>query len=209
MIEGKLEIAKNVARLVGRLGKARLCMVKDKLAAAMKAMVPKRLSEKTINEVLAFREWAPGLKKLELHFGEGRVEFAVEAEQMGIKVKAAGSVEVKAVKITAHEQMVRVMPLGPFRIATENQEIVADFKPGPALLKEWAVLLAFLPPELKSAVAIDDSAVTILAHKLPHLTEELRRRTTKQVLGKTFSLLDFVEIENVILEPGAVRIVMK
>src|SRR3989304_5003729 len=96
------------------------------------------VGEDMLNQFIRQNGLPPGITGLRLRCGDGEVAMETEGELEGVRFRASGSIRLLGVKVTAAEQVVRLMPLGPLDLRTDNTQASVNLTPGPGLLREIA-----------------------------------------------------------------------
>jgi len=134
-----------------------------------------------------------------------------EGELAGVKFSFQAAVRLLGVRITAREQTIRLMAAGPLRLTTPNLEVLVNPRPGPGLLAEIKAALALAPPELTQGLTLEPDAIRLDLHQSPVLSEQFQRQLRELPIAKKFGInpLDYVEITDVRIEQGAVRLLAR
>jgi hypothetical protein len=167
--------------------------------------------EDMVNEFVRTRGLPPGITRLVIHCGDGEVSVETEGELQGVHFRASGSARLLGVKVTASEQIVKLMPAGRAEFKTDSVESIVTITPGKGFLAEAASLLKLLPPDLAVGVAVEPDGLKLFLHRYPAWSSEFAKRLKEIPLIKEIqiNLLDYVEIHDLKIEPGRVRVLAR
>jgi len=169
------------------------------------------IGDEIINGFVKEKGLPPDIDWFEVECGDGEIGIDVRGVSLGIRFKVKGSVRLLGVRINSDEQVIRLMPARALEISTDNAEIRISLKPGKGLLLELESLMAKAPEDLARAVEIEDDAIKLKLHELPEWSEEFERRLKQipVVNDLQINLLEYIEISDVRIEPGAIRIMAR
>ncbi|HUT54244.1 MAG TPA: hypothetical protein VM658_12720 [bacterium] len=167
--------------------------------------------EDMVNEFIRTRGLPPGFTLLRLRCGDGEALIEAEGELQGMRFRASGSARLLGVRVTADEQVVKIMPAGRAELKTDNLESVVTITPGPGFINEASALLKLLAPELAAGIAVEPDCLKLSLHRYPFWSNEFAKRIKEIPLIKELqiNLLDYVEIHDLRIEPGRVRILAR
>jgi hypothetical protein len=169
------------------------------------------IPEEVINEFANRMEIIPDMERMMIRIGDGHARVDVTGKTEGVNFNIKAGLELKGLSINSDEQVFQVMPHGAINITTDNQELLINFKNGPALLDEWNSLLKMAPEDQIEGISIEEEAVKISLHENPEMAKEFKKAMDEVPLAREFgiNILDYVEIKDVRFEQGAVRILAK
>jgi hypothetical protein len=169
------------------------------------------VTDAIINEFARRAPLPPPLTRVSVLCRPGVIEIEGEGVQEAVKFNFSAAVRLLGVRVTAREQTFRVMAGGPLRLTTPNLEVAVNPRPGPGLLDELRTVLALAPPELIQGLKIEDDAVRLDLHQNPMLSEQFQRQIRELPVAKKFGInpLDYVEITDIRIEEGAVRLLAR
>jgi hypothetical protein len=168
------------------------------------------VGEDMVNEFIR-RDLPPGVTRLTLHCGDGEAAAEIEGALAGVKFRASGSARLLGARITAAEQVVKLIPVGRVELKTDSIESIVTITPGPGFLDEAAALIKLLPPDLASGVAVGPDHLELSLHRYPAWSRDFGKRIREIPLFKELqiNLLDFAEIHDIRIEPGRLRILAR
>jgi hypothetical protein len=168
------------------------------------------VTDDVINAFMA-RVAPPPLTRLSVLCRPGVMETEGEGDLAGIKFSFQAAVRLLGVRITAREQTIRLMAAGPLRLNTPNLEVLINPRPGPGLLEEFKAALALAPAELTRGLTLEPEAIRLDLHQSPIMSEQFQRQVRELPVAKKFGInpLDYVEITDVRIESGAVRLLAR
>ncbi len=167
------------------------------------------VTDEVINAFVNMKGLPPEVSSVEIKCGDGHVTAAARGEFKGIEWSFTGGAELKGLRVTADEQVVRIMPRGPIKAGTKHQEVIVNFWPGEGLMREYKTLLDLAPPEIAGGVIVEEDSIKLLLHAIPQWKKEFDRMIAELPLTKKLGInpLDYVVIKDLVFVPGAVRIV--
>lgn len=168
------------------------------------------ISEQIINGFVNMNGVAPEFNRLDIHCGDGVIEAEGEGEIGGVAFNFQGSIELIGLKVNSSQQVVRVMPSGPIKISTPHMKAQITMQ-CPGLLEELRTLIKYADPETVRGVVIEPDAILLNLHENPVWAEEFKKSMNELPLAKDLkiNILDYVEINDIKIEPGAIRVIAR
>jgi hypothetical protein len=166
------------------------------------------ITEGIINEFAGRLPLPAPMKRASVLCREGIIEVEGEGELEGLKFSFAAAVQLLGVRFSAREQVLRLMPAGPVRFATPNLDLTLNLRPGPGLLDEIKTALKFAPADQTRGLVIESDSILLNLHENPLWAEQFSKQIRELPIAKKFGInpLDYVTVNDIRIEPGAVRL---
>jgi hypothetical protein len=166
------------------------------------------ITDEIINDFINRVALPPMMKRFTVLFSDGAIEAEGEGDFDGVHFTFQGGIELISVYVTNKEQIIKIMPRGPFKYSTPHLKATIEMESCPGLLTEFETFLSYLPEEDRKGIVIEPAAIAIHIHENPLLAAEFARQMEEIPLAKDLGInpLDYVIIHEMKIEPGRVRL---